>query len=282
MNINKFITPSSLGVPVFYIGLGFLWITASDLVLNIFVNQKNLSSQAIFYINLTKGIGFILLTGFILYLTDIRKARQMEAKITKTEKNLYALINNTSDLMWSVSKDMHIIYANDAFKQLISKMMGKKWDMNEDDMTAHFNNGVLAQWKVYFTRALQGESFCVEESYDLPDKSKGYSEICFNPITDELGNITGAGCYSRDITQRKLNELQIAEQNKKLMEIAWVQSHEVRGPVTTIMALNNMLNRQNLSDIENIELLNMLDITTKKLDVAIREIVEKASEEKAA
>ena len=86
-----------------------------------------------------------------------------------------------------------------------------------------------------------------------------------------------------DLTET-LNKLQKIEiQNKKLQDIAWKQSHDVRAPLSNIMGLVNLL-KSNLNldgdDVndENSKILNYITESTKKLDEIIHDIVDKTSE----
>ncbi|HKK40214.1 MAG TPA: histidine kinase dimerization/phospho-acceptor domain-containing protein, partial [Cryomorphaceae bacterium] len=70
----------------------------------------------------------------------------------------------------------------------------------------------------------------------------------------------------------------ITAQNEKLKKIAWTQSHELRGPLTRIMGLSNLVKQDGLKDITMDEFLNYLNAAAGELDHVIKEIVE-ASEE---
>src|SRR6267154_4437962 len=47
--------------------------------------------------------------------------------------------------------------------------------------------------------------------------------------------------FDLDITHQKRQNEELALQNKQLIEIAWIQSHEVRGPLARLMGLINFL-----------------------------------------
>ncbi|MEX0965918.1 MAG: PAS domain S-box protein [Bacteroidia bacterium] len=76
-----------------------------------------------------------------------------------------------------------------------------------------------------------------------------------------------------DVTDRHKQIQAIEEQNKKLREIAWTQSHKVRAPVARIMGLLEILTDKDNTPSENNELLRYLMDSAKELDNIIREIV---------
>lgn len=70
-------------------------------------------------------------------------------------------------------------------------------------------------------------------------------------------------------------------QNEKLLEIAFLQSHQVRVPIAHILGLFNLFNFDNSSDPINSEILSRLKTSAVLFDNIIREIVQKTSDVKA-
>lgn len=77
----------------------------------------------------------------------------------------------------------------------------------------------------------------------------------------------------------KQHELKILKQNETLRQIAWQQSHEVRGPVANILGLIDIIRTDKTLKPEGIEeCLTYLFQATKELDKIIHKIVEKSNE----
>lgn len=70
----------------------------------------------------------------------------------------------------------------------------------------------------------------------------------------------------------------IEEQNTKLQEIAFIQSHIVRAPLARIMGLIDLLNNYSNNTKNATEYLNLILTSAKELDEIIKTIVEKAAE----
>jgi len=94
---------------------------------------------------------------------------------------------------------------------------------------------------------------------------------------DHHGNIIGVNCIVRDITEQRMQLLKIQQQNERLKEIAWIQSHKVRGPVASILGLISLV-RQESEDPHNFEIVEMLHKATEDLDNIIREVVAKTND----
>lgn len=80
-----------------------------------------------------------------------------------------------------------------------------------------------------------------------------------------------------DVTERLKYINTIETQNKKLKEIAWIQSHVVRSPLAKIMGLIDVIKNYSSSQEEKEELLGHLYNTATELDDVIRDITEKSN-----
>ncbi|MDR3681895.1 MAG: PAS domain S-box protein [Flavipsychrobacter sp.] len=209
-------------------------------------------------------------TGVAVYFKDISDEINLNEKIANKEKKLSAVINNTKDIIWSFDTHMNLLSANDAYYARVALLTGNKRyeELNEYD----FDQERLKKWNNYFKRVLSGETYRVIEEDEVEGKTI-YEEISFNPIFDVNNNIAGASCFSRNITDRVEHLLMIQEQNEKLKNIAWIQSHKVRGPVATILGLVELLNTNGSEDINNKEILEGIKNSTLQLDSVIREVV---------
>ncbi len=79
----------------------------------------------------------------------------------------------------------------------------------------------------------------------------------------------------QDVTERIHHLQAIEEQNTKLMEISWIQSHKVRGPLSSILGLVNLIKETDLANPEAREYLGHLETAARQLDDVLRDIVQK-------
>ncbi len=82
----------------------------------------------------------------------------------------------------------------------------------------------------------------------------------------------------QNITDTKLYEEMLTSKNKSLLEIASLQSHQVRKPIAQILGLLSLLDMENLGSEANKEVLQKLKETAKACDEVIYEISEKTKE----
>lgn len=92
---------------------------------------------------------------------------------------------------------------------------------------------------------------------------------------NHLGKVSRMLGALQDITERVMHLQAIEEQNKRLQEIAWIQSHVVRAPLARIMGLSTLIQESHDDQVSLNELLAMLQESTNELDTTIREIISK-------
>ncbi|MDP9082133.1 MAG: PAS domain S-box protein [Bacteroidota bacterium] len=80
---------------------------------------------------------------------------------------------------------------------------------------------------------------------------------------------------AKDITEKERYIKAIEQQNIKLKEISWMQSHVIRAPLARIMALVPMIHNTNNYDDEQILVKEYLKISANELDEVIMNITEK-------
>ncbi len=105
------------------------------------------------------------------------------------------------------------------------------------------------------------------------NKKPFYVEVVFNSILFE-GKIATISILT-DITEQ-VNYIQaIEKQNERFREIGWIQSHKVRGPLSSILGLAKLLETGDSTNAEIEEMIRGIQTASLQLDDVIREIVDK-------
>ena len=205
------------------------------------------------------------------------EAKLREQELEWTKSSLEALINNTEDQIWSVDTETRYVYMNQAYRNKIAHLSGiepKEGDYSY--LHAGYDEQIIKTWNSYYSRALAGEIYTViNESIDPDTKELLSFEISFNPIYNEKGDITGIGCFARNITQRLKSEKAIIDQNERLRHIASLTSHELRRPVASMLGLIAIMDRRNFFNPDNKEIIEHLLTVGNEIDEVIRLIVDK-------
>lgn len=90
------------------------------------------------------------------------------------------------------------------------------------------------------------------------------------------GKITMIECTVQEVDEEDLYSLKL-ENERKLEDIAWIQSHKMRAPVASILGLSHLFNKDNPNDPANLEILKGITEAAHTLDTLIKEINAKTS-----
>jgi len=90
----------------------------------------------------------------------------------------------------------------------------------------------------------------------------------------EYKGINAKITIATDVTERMNYVKEIENQNKKLKEISWIQSHMVRAPLARLIGLVNLIKEVDHDDKENQKMLEYILVSAKELDDVIREITD--------
>lgn len=147
--------------------------------------------------------------------------KEIEKKTELDKVNYEALINNTSDDIWSIDSEYRLIAFNHAFSRKLEILTGKNVKSGDYALFPEkIPSDLHLRFKSYFDRALSGESF--RDEYCRPEQLDTgldiWIELNGNPIYQN-GKITGAAFFARTITQRKQAEVktQQSEANYRML-----------------------------------------------------------------
>lgn len=122
-----------------------------------------------------------------------------------------------------------------------------------------------------YNLALAGEKGYAEGYTDYGEHGEIWWEANFEPAWNNDNDVIGVSYSIRNVTERKIYEQKIIAQNQSLINIAYIQSHEYRGPLTSIMGMMNLIKAEDYQP--PVEYLQLLEIAINKLDEKIHETV---------
>jgi PAS domain S-box-containing protein len=131
---------------------------------------------------------------------DMSERKRAEAQLRSSKANLTALIENTTDAIWSVDAQHRLVTFNSEAAADIHKIGGKDLaiGLQPDDLLPP---EPAAYWNALYDRALAGERFSFEYELEL-ENGLNHIELFFNPIVTD-GTITGTSVFARNVTERK-------------------------------------------------------------------------------
>jgi PAS domain S-box-containing protein len=151
---------------------------------------------------------------------NVTERKRGEQKLRESEANITAIIENSLESIWSIDNKYRIQYVNDVFAQSFFQSFGVHLKKGVNILTS-LPLELQPLWKERYDRAFRNEHFVFSDKVDLRETSI-YVEVAMNPIVLD-GKVVGASFYGKDITERKLAEIQIQYQSdlrKLLIELS--------------------------------------------------------------
>ncbi len=298
MRGKKSITPSKgnfsvlklsrpLKITVLYIMISTIWILTSDPLVSVLA-QKGISLQVL---NSGKGIFFILLTGWLLFITikkqyvslqELHESDQclkleLENKITIIQrslaenKRLADVIDRINNIVIITDSEGLITWVNRAFEKItgysFEEAKGKKpgflhgtgsgMEELNDSQLWESNKDFFSMEALHYTK--QGEEYWVK--------------INVTSVYNPQSTVESFILVHDIITEEKRREEKIKEQNNILRKIAWANSHAIRKSVASILGLTYLI-KESQSPYELAELNSLLEQSATDLDSAIRTIAK--------
>ncbi|MGJ1484524.1 PAS domain S-box protein [Sphingobacterium multivorum] len=138
----------------------------------------------------------------------------------------------------------------------------KDQHMLEDDPLFHVEPGIIKSFE-HEIITLSGKLKWVHQEVRL--------------VTDETGNTIKIEGTIQDITASHQAMEQIKKQNETLCEIAWLQSHSIRAPLTRIMSLIYLSKELDGGGKSTAEIMDLIMDSAKELDAVIAQITVKTN-----
>lgn len=213
--------------------------------------------------------------GLSVYFKDITERKLSEFRLTESERRYSELFHLSPQPMWVFDVDTlqfidvnqaaikHYGYKLEEFLSMTIKDIRPVEDVPQlekivktKDQAKHVHHT-----EVFRHKKKNGEIIQVDvQSTIIHHKGKKARVVLANDITDRLNYIKA-----------------IEQQNERLKEISWLQSHVVRAPLAKIIGLIPLINDVREEAAEREKMLNYLLLSANELDEVVGHITDKTS-----
>ncbi len=224
------------------------------------------------------------INGLVLNFRDISERKLAEQQQEFDRNNLNALINNTNDLLWSVDRDFKLITSNIPFDEILTLAFGSPIEKGSNVLSVATKEEIINFYKDCYERAFAGETFTEIQHMEIPFES--WMEVSFYPIR-KGEEVIGTACHSRNITDRKMAELKLKQQNIELVKtnteldrFVYSVSHDLRSPLTSILGLLSFIEEES-QESDTLEHAKMIRSSINRLDGFIKNILSYSQNNRA-
>jgi PAS domain S-box-containing protein len=211
-------------------------------------------------------------------MVNITERKHIYDELKMSEANLRSIFDNTEVAYLLLDSSFNVIACNQRMSHVYMDVAGinlKAGDNLPDLILPEKRENVL---KTYRTVLNENRSIEYETFYN-----KDGVEKCFLahvlPINDQ-NKVMGICVTSVEITKIKKLEAErekiitdLLQKNRDLEQFAHIVSHNVRGPVSTILGFNNLI-KESADDSEKQILLDGISTSVEKLDIVIKDLNE--------
>jgi PAS domain S-box-containing protein len=223
----------------------------------------------------TNQINFMGVKARLVMASDITQKMKAEKALQLSENRFKALVQEGSDLINIVDVNLNYKYASPACANLIGFSQEDAIGINALDFIHKDDQELISKAlaNIMTIKRIVTPPFRFR---DTNGNFRWLQSVSTNLLDDPA--VEGIVVNSKDITDSVNHIRAIEEQNIKLRDIAWIQSHIVRAPLTRIMGLIDLLQNYPENEVLAPELLGHIITSANELDKIIRDIVEKSEQ----
>ena len=212
--------------------------------------------------------------GMVIVFRNVTERKKNELALIEAEKKFRTIFENTREGIYRstlkgqlvlVNPSMVKMFEYESEQQMLENIhhIGQQLYVNQSD-----RDNVISQLKkegIIREYEFQARTFTGKTIWIIVNAHNVY---------DENGEIVCVEGTTTDITQRKLDQERLRNQFDILNRYAFINSHEVRAHVATMLGLMNLNFSQFLTEEERKQVLQHLFDETNKLDLVIRNLSE--------
>ncbi|SDF77941.1 PAS domain S-box-containing protein [Mucilaginibacter pineti] len=201
--------------------------------------------------------------------TSLQILKEQYVKAKNSEIKLRSFFESSSSCHLLIGKDMEVMAFNKALADFVIKHHEVKISTGMR-VTDYVHPSYVNEFIRNYKTALAGTPVVLERKIQYGDEYIWWY-FTYDPARNPDGEIIGVSYNATDITKRVEQEQRVLAQNESLREIAFIQSHELRRPVASIMGLMDLVKADGRA--KDIEELQLMEKAVAELDEKIRLVV---------
>ena len=215
---------------------------------------------------------------------NLQQARFI-AERKRTEETLHKyerIVSNSHDFMALINRD----YMYEAINESLLSAHGRSREevLGRSVADLFGEQFFLEKYKPRFDQALAGQKVHYQDSFDLAALGRRILDVNLLPLFDPGGRVEGVVATSRDITETRKLEEQLAQSQKieSIGTLAGGIAHEINNPINGIMNYAQLIIDRSAPESPNLEMAREIILETERIAGIVRNLLTFARHEKKA
>jgi PAS domain S-box-containing protein len=216
------------------------------------------------------------LIGYCITTSDYTAVKRGEVSMRENEERFRALVENSEDIICLISEEGKVKYANPGADRIAGYSASELFSMTSTDVIHPQDRTLVAS---FVSAVMHSPEKLIRTAFRARHKLGNWLWLegtALNLV--KAPGVNGIVMNFRDVTQRKHSEderttlvAQLIEQNNNLRQFSFIASHNLRGPVASMLGLLNLIKPAHLND-EIAEIFGMLQKSAVNLDTVIKDL----------
>ena len=207
---------------------------------------------------------------FLITIRDITDRKLQEQHLRESEQQYRILVEKMNDGMMLTDLEETVLFVNTR----LAEMLG----MNKENMVGRKSYELIPaaanREKIISHSRLRSRG--IADQYELKiERPHDDLWLLINgaPYIDASNDIVGTIAIITDITARKLAELRLHEKNQELDSFTYKASHDLKGPLASIIGLTNIAHDEVTEDAA-LRYFDLIERSTRRLDAILNDLID--------
>jgi len=233
-------------------------------------------SMRCFYVTISAVQTDHQLVGYCITTSDYTAVKRGEVILRENEERFRALVENTEDIICLISAEGAVKYANPGVERVTGYNPQELFATTNTELIHPQDRVLMAS---FISEVARSSEKLIRTAFRARHKLGHWIWLEGTALNfTDVGGVNGIVLNFRDVTQQRHAEdertnlvAQLIEQNNNLRQFSFIASHNLRGPVASMLGLLNLVKPDQLStDLS--EIFGMLQRSAMNLDVVIKDL----------
>ena len=202
---------------------------------------------------------------------SINKEQHNQQLLEQAEVMKRAFFDNCNDYFLLLNNTFELISFNSSCVDFFNRRHNGLCLQKGEKISSYLLPSNVPVVEQYLRKAQEGEVISFDILANPGTDNAFWNRFTLSPAYNSNHELIGIACVGRNIDNEKKQQEKIETQYSILSKIAQIHSHEIRHPLTNILAIIEILKREDFTMTK--QYLEFLEISSKELDAVIRNVV---------